>query len=282
MELALDLSPPESKHYRSWDERLRHVARYSRPEEIHVACEMARSVGVTSVLAVLDHRTEAALREFQIWRDLSVWAVVPNMYAFIRDLTDRGMVGAAVSRFLRLRPGAMVETGLNALRGLGPLARADFSAGALWLTQMELAAARRLHVRRVFLHPQLTEIGLAGGIKELFTEFARRIRALGLEPGLVTNNPVMAEHVLGEAMDSFAAIVAPCNASGYKMVPNRAACEAVLRARPEHFWGTEITAGRSLRFPEAFAYPRTIGVAGSVLDLRALEVLFGARHRPTA
>ena len=47
MDLALDLSPPESKHYRSWNERLHHVARYSRPEEIHVACERARSIGAT-------------------------------------------------------------------------------------------------------------------------------------------------------------------------------------------------------------------------------------------
>src|SRR6266545_3552318 len=170
MELALDLSPPESKHYRSWSERLRYVARYSQPEEIHVACEMARAVGVTSLMAVLNRRTEAALREFQIWRDLSVWAVVPNMYAFIRDLTDRGLVGAALARFLRLRPSAMVATGVHALRELGPLARSDFSAGALWLSQMELAAVQGLRVNRVFLHPQLTEIALAGRATELFTE----------------------------------------------------------------------------------------------------------------
>jgi len=282
MELALDLSPPESKHYRSWSERLRYVARYSQPEEIHVACEMARSVGATSVMAVLDRRTEAALREFQVWRDLSIWAVVPNMYAFIRDLTDRGMVGAALSRLLRLDPRAMVTTGVNALRELGPLARADFSAGALWLAQMELAAVRGLHVRRVFLHPQLTEIALTGGVIELFVEFARRVRASGLEAGLVTHNPVRAVDLLGDAFDSFTVIAAPCNASGYKMVPNRTDSEARFRAHPGRYWATEITAGHSLRLPEALAYARTMGVAGSVVDLRAVEWLFDPRHHHTA
>jgi hypothetical protein len=282
MELALDLSPPESKHYRSWNERLRYVARYSQPEEIHVACEMARAVGVTSVMAVLDRRTESALREFQIWRDLSVWAVVPNMYAFIRDLTDRGLVGAALARFLRLRPGTMLATGVNAVRQLGPLARSDFSAGALWLAQMELAAAQGLHVRRIFLHPQLTEIALAGRVRDLFTEFARRAHALGLDAGLVTHNPVMAAEVLGHQIDRFAAIVSPCNPKGYKMVPNRAACEAVFRSHPGIFWGAEVTAGGSLGVPEAFAHPRSARLAGSVVDFRAIEALFDNPRRSSA
>ena len=280
MELALDLGPPESKHYRSWNERLRYVARYSQPEEIHVACEMARAAGVTSVMAVLDRRTEAALREFQIWRDLSVWAVVPNMYAFIRDLTDRGLVGAALARFLRLRPGAMAVTGVNALRKLGPLSRSDFSAGALWLAQMELAAASGLRIRRVFLHPQLTEIALAGRVRGLFTEFASQARSLGMEPGLVTHNPVVAGEVLGTDLDAFAAIVAPCNPKGYKMVPDRGSCEILLLSRADRFWASEITAGASLSVEAGLAHARTLGLAGAMLDFRGVEEQFRARSSP--
>ena len=274
MELALDLSPPESKHYRSWNERLRYVARYSQPEEIHVALEMARAVGVTAVLAVLDRRTEIALREFQIWRDLSIWAVVPNMYAFIRDLTDRGLVGAALARFLRLRPAAMVATGVNALRELGPLARSDFAAGTLWLAQMELAAAQGLRVRRVFLHPQLTEIALAGRVTGLFTEFARRARSLGLEAGLVTHNPVLAAEVLGGEIDSFAAIVAPCNPKGYKMVPDQPSCQALFGSDPDRFWATEVTAGGGVSLSDGLAYLGGLGVTHAIADLRAMERTF--------
>jgi hypothetical protein len=271
MELALDLSPPESKHYRNWNERLQYVARYSQPEEIHVACERARAMGVTAVLAVLDPRTEKALREFQIWRDMAVWAVVPNMNAFIRDLTDRGMVGAALARFLRLRPGAMVETGINALRDLGPLARADFSAGALWLAQMELAAAKGLNVRRVFLHPQLTEIALAGRVRGLFIEFARRMRSLGMEAGLITHNPVVAAEVLGESIDQFAAIVAPCNPKGYKMVPSRATCERLFRSDPARFWAGDMAAAGTALLPDTRAYLGTLGLTKATLELRSLR-----------
>ncbi len=279
MELALDLSPPESKHYRSWNERLRYVARYSQPEEIHVVCEMARAIGVTSLMAVLDGRTEAALREFQIWRDLAIWAVVPNMYAFIRDLTDRGLVGAALARFLRLRPGAMVATGVNALRELGPLARSDFSAGALWLAQMELAAAQGLRVRRVFLHPQLTEIALAGRITGLFTEFARRARSVGLEAGLVTHNPVVAAEVLGAELDAFAAIVAPCNPKGYKMVPDQSSCQALFVSDPGRFWAADVTAAGSSSLDEGLACLRDLGLKRAILDVRALEPAFRQNAR---
>jgi hypothetical protein len=275
MQLALDLSPPESKHYRSWSERLRYVARYSQPEEIHILLEKAHSIGVRSVMAVLDPRIETALREFQSWRpDMDVWAVVPNMNAFIRDLTDRGMVGAAFSRFRRLRPTAMIATGMNALRDLGPLARADFSAGALWLAQMELAATQGLRVRRVFLHPQLTEIALAGRVKPLFVEFARRARASGFEPGLVTHNPTVAARVIGEDLDVFAAIVAPCNPKGYKMVPNVAAGAGLFRSDPARYWGSEVTGNGHMSPGQGLTLIRTLGLTGAVLDLPSLDLLF--------
>ncbi|HUG54429.1 MAG TPA: hypothetical protein VMR21_12555 [Vicinamibacteria bacterium] len=266
--LALELSPPESKHYRSWSERLDHVARYSQPDEIHVACEKAHAAGATAVLAVLDARTEQALADFQRWRDLSTWVVVPNMNAFIRDLTDRGPAGAALARFSRLSPGAMLTVGLRAVRELPALARSDFSAAALWLAGMELAAARRLRISRVFLHPQLTEIALAGRLAALFTEFARRVEGLGMEAGLMTHNPVMAAEVLGGDLARFAAVVAPCNAKGYKMAPDRGACEALFRSDPGRFWATEVTAGGSIPLAEALAHVGGLGLAGSVLDHR--------------
>ena len=256
MELALDLSPPESKHYRSWNERLRYVARYSQPEEIHVLLERAHAMGVRSVMAVLDRRIETALREFQSWRsDVDVWAVVPNMNAFIRDLTDRGMVGAALARFLRLHPPAMMATGLGALRSLGPLARADFAAGALWLAQMELAAVAGLRVHRVFLHPQLTEIALAGRVNDLFIDFARRVPA----------------EVLGVDFDAFAAIVAPCNPKGYKMVPDLATCTALFRARPGRFWASEATAGGAVSVEAGVGHAGEAGCSGAILNFRTLD-----------
>jgi hypothetical protein len=145
---------------------------------------------------------------------------------------------------------------------------------------MELAATQGLRIRRVFLHPQLTEIALAGRVAGLFIEFARRARSLGLEAGLVTHNPVMATELLGAELDGFAAIVAPCNPKGYKMVPDRPSCEALFRPRADRFWASEVTAGGSLSGEAGLAHARTLGLAGAMLDFRAVEAQFRARSSP--
>src|SRR5216110_398654 len=108
------------------------------------------------------------------------------MFAFIRDLTDLGMVGAARARFTRLSPAAMVRTGLGAVGRLGAIRRRDFATGTTLVAEMELAD---------------------------------RAERMNIEAGIVTNNPLRAAAVLGRDLGRFAAVIAPCNAKGYKMFP---------------------------------------------------------------
>ena len=98
-----------------------------------------------------------------------------------------------------------------------------------------------------------------------------------------------AEHDVGShELPSFAAIVAPCNLKGYKMVPDRASSEAVVSAHPGRFWASEITAGGSVPLAEALAAQRARGAAGCVVGLReivgdpaALPLLNAAGPRPS-
>jgi hypothetical protein len=161
----------------------------------------------------------------------------------------------------------MASAAWKAARDLRLLTRSDFSAGALWLAEMELAAAHGLRIERVFLHPQLTEIALAGSVRELFVEFARRVRAYEREPGLVTHNPVRAAQVLGPALLQFAAVVSPCNAKGYRMAPNRAACEALIRSDQGRYWASKITAGGSLSRVAALMHLSNLGACGAVINI---------------
>ncbi len=115
-------------------------------------------------MAVVDDPIREALTQFQRWRDVPLWAVVPNMFAFIRDLTDLGMVGAARSRFFRLRPGDMIRQALGAVTQVRGVLTKDFATGGTLVANMELAGLRGLRISRLFLHPQLTELALAGGV----------------------------------------------------------------------------------------------------------------------
>ena len=276
MNLVLELRPPESRLYGSWEERLATVSRFSRPDEIHAVCEKAHALGARAVLAVLDDPIREALLSFQRWRDMALWAVVPNMFAFIRDLTDLGMVGAARARFTRLRPGAMIRTGLGAATRLPAVLKKDFATGALLVADMELAALRGLRVSRLLLHPQLTEIGLAGGVRHLFTAVADRAARAGIEAGLVTNNPLRAAEVLGPDLRRFAVVIAPANPKGWKMFPDRAACERLYGTDPARFAASEITAGGSITPAAALAYVEATGLGTAVLDARAVDAAYRA------
>ena len=273
-QLVLELRPAESRHYDSWTERLATVARFARPDEIHALCEEAYALGARAVLAVVDAPIREALLAFQRWRDVPVWAVVPNMFAFIRDLTDLGMVGAARSRFTRLGPAAMVRTGLGAVTRLGAIRRRDFATGTTLVAEMELAGLRGLRVTRLFLHPQVTEVALAGGVSAVFTALADRAERLGIDAGIVTHNPLRAAAVLGRELDRFAAVVAPCNARGYKMFPDREACEALYRRDPGRFLAAEATAGGALAPAAALAHVQGLGLAGAVIEPRDVEQAF--------
>jgi len=274
--LILELRPPESQHYASWGERLETVARFNQPDEIHALCEKAYSLGARAVLTVFDDTIREALVAFQRWRDVQVWAVVPNMFAFIRDLTDLGLVGAARARFLRLTPSEMVRTGLRTISALGGVRRRDLAVGTMLVSDMELAALRELRVTRLFLHPQVTEVALAGGAATVFTALAARAERLGIEAGLVTHNPLRAAAVLGPELRRFAPIIAPCNSKGYKMFPNREECERLFRSDPTRFIAAEVTAGGTVAPEAALAHTRTLGLAGAVLDFRMVEAAFRA------
>lgn len=282
MTVVLELRPPESRLYGSWRERLETVARYRRPDEVHALCEKAHGVGARAVLAVLDETIGEALAAFQRWREVAVWAVVPNMFAFIRDLTDLGPVGAARVRFTRLGPRAMLRTGLGAAARLGRIRRRDFTTGALLVADMELAALRGLRVSRLLLHPQLTEIALAGGVTGLFTAFAARAAGLGAEAALVTHNPLRAAEVLGAEAGCFVQVVAPCNPRGYKMFPERGACERLFRTDPRRYVASEATAGGAVAPAAALAHARALGLGGAVLDPKAVEAAFQAGLRVPA
>jgi hypothetical protein len=274
--LVLELRPPESRHYGSWEERLAAVSRFSRPDEVHAVCEKAYALGARATLAVLDDTIREALLGFQRWRDMALWAVVPNMFAFIRDLTDLGMVGAARARFMRLGPGAMTKIGLGAVSQVPAVLKKDFATGALLVADMELAALKGLRVSRLFLHPQLTEIGLAGGVRQLFTAVADRAARAGIEAGLVTNNPLRAAEVLGADLKRFAVVVAPANAKGWKMFPDRAACERLYRGDLARFAASEITAGGTIAPAAALAHVQATGLGTAVLDTRAVDAAFRA------
>jgi hypothetical protein len=273
-ELALELRPAESRHYASWEDRLASVARHARPDELHALLEQAHAIGARAVLAVFDDPIREALLAFQRWRDVACWAVLPNMFSFIRDLTDLGMLGAAAARFRRLGPLDMFRVGGAALLRADRVLRRDFATGAMLVLEMELLALRALRVTRIALHPQLTELALAGGVRELFVELRRRAERTGCEAALVTHNPLRARELLGDELRRFAAVVAPCSPAGYKMFPSPASSLELMRSEPDRYLAAEPTAAGRVPVAQAIAHCRALALRGAVLEPAAVGDAF--------
>jgi hypothetical protein len=207
---------------------------------------------------------------------VEVWAVVPNMNAFIRDLTDRGMVGAALARFLRLSPRAMVATGLDALGAwahwparTSPRARCGSPDGAGGGFRPSRAAR---------LPPPPAHGDRAGRPGEgLFTEVRAPSARRRTGAGSRNHNPVAAAEVLGAELDAFTAIVAPCNPKGYKMVPDRASSEAVVKCASRPLSGQRHHAGRERSPCGGPRRSARAGGGGCVVGLR--EIMGGPAPR---
>jgi hypothetical protein len=168
----------------------------------------------------------------------------------------------------------MLRTGLGAALRLDRVLRRDFATGVMLVAEMELLALRSLRVTRICLHPQLTEIALAGGVLGLFEALLRRAEAMGLGAGLVTHNPLRARELLGRDLSSFAAVVSPCSPVGYKMFPSREACLELLRSDPARYVAAEVTAGGRVSVSAAIADVRRLGLRGAVLDPADVETAF--------
>src|SRR5207253_411661 len=167
-----------------------------------------------------------------------------------------------------------------AVSRLGAIRRRDFATGTTLVAEMELAALRGLRVTRLFLHPQVTEVALAGGVSAAFTALADRAERLGIEAGIVTHNPLRAAAVLGRELGRFAAVVAPCNPKGYKMFPDREACEQLYRREPGRFIAAEVSAGDAVAPGPALAHVRALGLAGAVLDRHVDGIAAAGERRP--
>jgi len=204
------------------------LERFHSPSAVEQWLEGAASCGVGAVAAIAEPRLLAAAAKR---RDLGIEfvPVVPNVMGLVREATEYGMMGAGFRLVWRLGPSRLIRIGLSCLPKTRSLLRRDFGAVMSVLWDMELGLFRRFRPRCVLLHPQITDLALALGNRELFAAFARDMRQRhGLEPGVATHNfGRLAEQIEAWGIDMRLAMT-PVNDAGWLMKPTREACERHL------------------------------------------------------
>ena len=101
-----------------------------------------------------------------------------------------------------------------------------------YLFDVELASFKSLEPSIVFLHPQITDLALAFGNRDLFQLYFKVMRGrFGVEPGLATNNFGWLLPRLNEWGLEPCVVSTPFNPRGFLMKPTQAACEQLLLSK---------------------------------------------------
>jgi hypothetical protein len=200
-------------------------------------------------------------REFRF----DVYPVVPDAPAYVRDLADLGLIGAALKRLRRLAPGGWVKLAVYGVRNVFGVLAADFATMLGVTVQMELPAFAPFRPPVVFLHHQMTDLLLACRNAAGYRAFAALARRAGAEPGLETRNFGHLLPLLRQAGADVTCVAATFNPLGYRMRPSASACEALLADRTVRVLAEDPTAQRSVDTEKARAYVQARGLEAVVV-----------------
>ncbi len=222
--------------------------------------------GADAVMGTYRPELLGALRQLRREFDFEVYPVVPNAPAYVRDLADLGMMGAALKRLRRLPPAGWLRLAAYGLRNVRGLLAQDFAGMLGVMVLMELPIFSPFQPRVIFLHAQMTDLMLACGNAAGFRAFADLVRDYGAEPGLETRNFGHLVAKLGEWMVDVPVIAAPFNLRGYGMRPSQAACEALLDQERTTVAAKDVLASGAVTGSEAAEYVRMHSLSSMVLE----------------
>jgi hypothetical protein len=192
-----------------------------------------------------------------------IWAIVPNVAGYVREVTDYGMFGAGLRRVRRINPMSGGRLFLKGIGNAGGILKRDFPTLLSLLLELESANFRKARPKIVFLHAQMTDLLLAMDHRPALEQAIRQMRrGFGAEAGLATHNAGTLLPRLKSCGLEVPYLLTTLHPLGYGMRPDREACERALEG-----YGGKLIAitDRELQMDTA-AYWRTHQVASAVYD----------------
>jgi hypothetical protein len=172
---------------------------------------------------------EPALLEL-LPRDHETIVTVLDIAETARNLEQRGILRYAWSRGLSLGPFTLARLLPTGLRLGLQLLRLGIAGWGLLLVAAELRQIADRGFRNVALHWQLSDFLVATGDSAWLSRYIGIARSYGLGPGLCSHDLRRAFHLV-EQCGGLDFVIAPLSASGFRMTPNREACEVAIRRR---------------------------------------------------
>lgn len=162
---------------------------------------------------------------------------LPDMAAFVREVTEYGNIGAIVRRISRLSPAKAITLMWWNKGNLLTLARKDFSAGMVLLLQIALLQQPD-RVREVLIVHQVVDLAVALHNTQLLEALVFAVRRSRRTPVLVTNNLPRAVRVVAASKIKGVKWSFPRNKWGYEMNPSKEDVEKYAKMlEPESVYG---------------------------------------------
>ena len=209
------------------------VDRFPTPMEIASVFNDAAAAGVDAVVTLNQVDILVALNQARrTFSKLRVYPIIPNVIGYVREATDYGLVGAARRRIQQMAMMDLMRIGVQSVLSAPRVLKRDFNTLMSILFDVELASFKSLEPSIVFLHPQITDLALAFGNRDLFQLYFKVMRGrFGVEPGLATNNFGWLLPRLNEWGLQPGVVLTPFNPRGFLMKPTQAACEQLLLSK---------------------------------------------------
>ena len=240
--------------------------RFADPAALAQQVARALDAGADGVLAAPSELTRAALSA--VGRPVPVWALLPNVPAYVRDSSEAGLVGAAVKRVKGASPGTLVRLGITGMQHALGVVGGDFASMVPLLLELESAALGVPKLEGVLVAAPITDLALAGRNRRFFAHLTAFARArFGARAGFETHNAGHLLRCLREWGVQPDVVIGPMNPSGFMMkpTPSRALEEIAIADVP--VLAKELTAGGTAELAGSAAWALAHGASGLVVDL---------------
>jgi hypothetical protein len=271
--LILGANPFEGVSYQSRALSVQYLEKFAKAEAVAAVYDAAFNAGVRAITCSNTGPVMEALAQFPKTKEMRIYPVIPNAYEYAMEASEKGVLGAVLSKAKGFSLYQKVRLGVRALTKIKSVLTKDVMDLILELLNFEMQSFEKFNLGGVILHGQLTDMALSSHNPEILSVFQDVIRdQFGAEPMLATHNfglllPQLMEW--GIKMP----IMAPLNAKGFMMKPSKEECETLVETSGYQVMAKKVLAGGRLSPEEAFPY---------LLDKRIDSVVVGIASVPEA
>lgn len=206
----------------------------------------------------------SALREEGRIKDLSLCAIVPYAYEYVRLSTQLGGISGLAKNFAKeIAVSGKVGTLAMGLKGVLTTDPVSLMKTYLVyeLSRIRSSAGKQVNICSMLLHQLITDMALALDAKWLFKSYVDFLLSQKVTPGFNTGNFTYLVNKFTEWNVDMrkVLIAAPFNKVGFQMIPSRMECEKALSSIPEPVVvAISIMAAGFIRPKEAIDYITTL------------------------